>query len=244
MAAAAARIPTTEIEAYEDDTRLHFDGDSDFPRFLDSVLQRTDQISQMKVENCEEIVRKLWSSILSLSIKRAPSSLLVFQRGIKSPQSSNPWEITLMVLFTLSQNWSFLRVIPCSRAPFSNLLDTMCRNVVLGYSKSGRGEACDWVTDQCFQAINVTEMRVTTISIRWHIQYNLGQNRWKIFPPFPPNQGWENGTVWLLRGFILDHDLGVMGVNQCWHFILSKIVGGRLFQAGRLFNFSPVSASS
>ena len=100
-------------------------------------------------------MRKLWSNILSLSIKRAPSSLLVYQRGIKSPQSSNPWEITLMVLFTLSQNWSFLRVIPCSRAPFSNLLDTMCRNVVLGYSKSGRGEACDWVTDQCFQAINV-----------------------------------------------------------------------------------------
>ena len=85
------------------------------------------------------------------------------------------------------------------------------------------------------------------INIPWalirFLDLNLGQNRWKIFPPFPPNQGWENGTVWLLRGFILDHDLGVMGVN-CWHFILSKIVGGRLFQAGRLFNFSPVSASS
>ena len=38
-----------EIEAYGDDTRLHFDGESDFPRFLDSVLQRTDQISQTKV---------------------------------------------------------------------------------------------------------------------------------------------------------------------------------------------------
>ena len=56
MAAAAARIPATEIEAYEDATRLHFDGDSDFPRFLDSVLQRTDQISQMKVD--EEIVEQ------------------------------------------------------------------------------------------------------------------------------------------------------------------------------------------
>ena len=56
MAAAAARIPATEIEAYEDDTRLHFDGESDFPRFLDSVLQRTDQISQMKVD--EEIVEQ------------------------------------------------------------------------------------------------------------------------------------------------------------------------------------------
>ena len=54
MVAAAARIPATEIEAYEDDKRLHFDGESDFPRFLDSVLQRTDQISQMKVD--EEIV--------------------------------------------------------------------------------------------------------------------------------------------------------------------------------------------
>ena len=56
MAAAAARIPATEIEAYEDDTRLHFDGESDFPRFLDSVLQRTDQISQTKVD--EEIVEQ------------------------------------------------------------------------------------------------------------------------------------------------------------------------------------------
>ena len=72
--------------------------------------------------------------------------------------------------------------------------------------------------------------------------YNLGQNRWKICTPSPPKQGWENGAVWLLRGFNLDHDLGSMGV--CWHFILSKILGVRLFQAGRLFNFSPVSASS
>ena len=52
--AAAARIPATEIEAYEDDTRLHFDVESDLPRFLDSVLQRTDQISKTKVD--EEIV--------------------------------------------------------------------------------------------------------------------------------------------------------------------------------------------
>ena len=44
----------TEIGAYEDDTRLHFDVESDHPRFLDSVLQRTDQISQTKVD--EEIV--------------------------------------------------------------------------------------------------------------------------------------------------------------------------------------------
>ena len=47
--AAAARLPATEIEAFEDDTRLHFDVESDFPRFLDSVLQRTDQISLTKV---------------------------------------------------------------------------------------------------------------------------------------------------------------------------------------------------
>ena len=45
-----------KLEAYEDDKRLHFDGESDFPRFLDSVLQRTDQISQMKVD--EEIVEQ------------------------------------------------------------------------------------------------------------------------------------------------------------------------------------------
>ena len=49
-------MPATEIEANEDDTRLHFDVESDFPRFLDSVLQRTDQISQTKVD--EEIVER------------------------------------------------------------------------------------------------------------------------------------------------------------------------------------------
>ena len=42
--APAARMPATEIEACEDDTRLHFDAESDFARFLDSVLERTDQI--------------------------------------------------------------------------------------------------------------------------------------------------------------------------------------------------------
>ena len=55
-AAAAARMQATEIEAYEDDTRLHFDVESDFPRFLDSVLQRTGQISQTKAD--EEIVEQ------------------------------------------------------------------------------------------------------------------------------------------------------------------------------------------
>ena len=49
-------MPVTEIEAYENDTRLHFDEESDFPRFLDSVVQRTDQISQTKVD--EEIVEQ------------------------------------------------------------------------------------------------------------------------------------------------------------------------------------------
>ena len=55
-AAAAARMQATEIEAYEDDTRLHFNVESDFPRFLDSVLQRTGQISQTKAD--EEIVEQ------------------------------------------------------------------------------------------------------------------------------------------------------------------------------------------
>ena len=49
-------LPATEIEAYEDDTRLHFDVESDLPRFLDSFLQRTNQISQMKAD--EEIVEQ------------------------------------------------------------------------------------------------------------------------------------------------------------------------------------------
>ena len=54
--AAAARMPATEIEAYEDDTGLLFDVESDFPRFLDSVVQRTDQISQTKMD--EEVVEQ------------------------------------------------------------------------------------------------------------------------------------------------------------------------------------------
>ena len=51
-----AAMLATEIEAYEDDTRLHFDVEPDLPRFLDSVLQRTDQISQTIVD--EEIVEQ------------------------------------------------------------------------------------------------------------------------------------------------------------------------------------------
>ena len=54
---AAARMPTTEIEAYEDGTRLHYDVESDFPRFLDSVLQRTDQISQQHIVVVGKTVR-------------------------------------------------------------------------------------------------------------------------------------------------------------------------------------------
>ena len=71
-AAAAARMPATEIEAYKDDTRLHFDGESDFPRFLDSVLQRTDQISQMKVneENLEQHIFVVDRTVRLLRIPR------------------------------------------------------------------------------------------------------------------------------------------------------------------------------
>ena len=49
-------MSATEIEAFEDDTRLHFDVESDFARFIDSVLQRTAQISLTKVD--EEIVEQ------------------------------------------------------------------------------------------------------------------------------------------------------------------------------------------
>ena len=46
-----------EIAAYEDDdTRLEFDVESALPRFLSSILQRTDQISQSKIDN--EIVEQ------------------------------------------------------------------------------------------------------------------------------------------------------------------------------------------
>ena len=45
-------MPGTEMATYEDDdTRLDFDVESDLSRFLSSVLQRTDQISQSKVDD-------------------------------------------------------------------------------------------------------------------------------------------------------------------------------------------------
>ena len=77
-------MPATEIEAYEDDTRLHFDVESDFPRFLDSVFQRTDQISQTKVD--EEIMEQHQCSIMSLSIKRR---ICFLYPGIPRDSSSN-----------------------------------------------------------------------------------------------------------------------------------------------------------
>lgn len=47
----------TGMAAYEDDdTRLEFVVESDLPRFLSLILQRTDQISQSKVDN--EIVEQ------------------------------------------------------------------------------------------------------------------------------------------------------------------------------------------
>ena len=47
-----AAMPGTEMATYEDDdTRLDFDVESDLSRFLSSVLQRTDQISQSKVHD-------------------------------------------------------------------------------------------------------------------------------------------------------------------------------------------------
>ena len=45
-----AAMPGTEMATYEDDdTRLDFDVESDLSRFLSSVLQRTDQISQSNI---------------------------------------------------------------------------------------------------------------------------------------------------------------------------------------------------
>ena len=50
-------MPGTEMATYEDDdTRLDFDVESDLSRFLSSVLQRTDQISQSKV--ADKIVKQ------------------------------------------------------------------------------------------------------------------------------------------------------------------------------------------
>ena len=59
----------------------------------------------------------------------------------------------------------------------------------------------------------------------------LDRIKWNSKPPSPPNQGWENGAFWLLRGFILA--LGGWGfavpfysVQDCWspprHASLSK----------------------
>ena len=67
---AAARMPAMGIEACEDDTRLHFDVESDLPRFLDSVLQRTDQISQTKVDE------ENWALVLTLFVIKLAGTTL------------------------------------------------------------------------------------------------------------------------------------------------------------------------
>ena len=74
--AAAARMLATEIETYEDDTRLHFDVESDLPRFLDSVLQRTDQIFQTKVDEgiVEQHIVVVDQTVCLLRILRDSSS--------------------------------------------------------------------------------------------------------------------------------------------------------------------------
>ena len=72
--------------------------------------------------------------------------------------------------------------------------------------------------------------------------YNLGQNRWKICTPLPPK---TRMGKWRGLAFARFQPWSwFVGDGICWHFILSKILGVRLFQAGDLFNFSPVSASS
>ena len=71
---------------------------------------------------------------------------------------------------------------------------------------------------QTLQRLQLSNILFTADKLR---SYNLGQNRWKICTPLPPNQGWENGAFWLSRGFILDFggDGGLL-----FHFTLSKIV--------------------
>ena len=58
------------------------------------------------------------------------------------------------------------------------------------------------------------------------LSYSLRKNRWEICtsPLLPLNQGWENGTFWLLSGFILYLGKGEGGGGLLFHFILSKTV--------------------
>ena len=52
-----AAVPVAEMTTHEeDDTRLDFDVESDLPRFLSSVLQKADHISQTNVD--DEIVEQ------------------------------------------------------------------------------------------------------------------------------------------------------------------------------------------
>ena len=69
--------------------------------------------------------------------------------------------------------------MPCSRTSFSDLPDTMCKNVLLGYSKSGRPQWRLWLghrpmfsSDKCVERWLTT---MTKISWGWHLPYNLGR---------------------------------------------------------------------
>ena len=116
-----------------------------------------------------------------------------------------PW----MVLFTLLEKSLYdLRVMPCSRAP-----DTMCKNVLLGYSKSGRPRWWLWLghrpvfsSDKCVERyLSNREWPQFRDVDTFHTILDKIDGKFVPHPPPPlPNQGWENSAFWLLRGFIPD----------------------------------------
>ena len=109
--------------------------------------------------------------------------------------------------------------MPCSRAPFSNVPDTICKNVLLGYSKYGRPRWQLWlrVTDQCFQPINVLKDDSLINSDNYFVTKTPSRQSWtkkkgKPRPPSPPPQikDGKMARICPSRAFILD--LRGMGV--------------------------------
>ena len=109
-------------------------------------------------------------------------------------QSSDSWEMTLMVLFTLSQNSLYdLRVMPCSRlSPSQPFFECHATRVTGSQTRNVLKDDSLIKSDHYYVTL--------TPSIQFWTKW-MGNS----YPASPPNQGSRiNGAFWIFRGFVLD----------------------------------------
>ena len=94
-----------------------------------------------------------------------------------------------------------------------------------GHPSNGKQKMRTWCANDRFRQFFLITHGGTASMLQPSILDKIGG---KFVPPSPPNQGWENGAFWLLRGFILD--LGGWGFAV--PFYLSKIIASTLALKG------------